>query len=140
VSTFVDTSALLAVLDADQSRHAEAAAAWRALLEGDAPLVVTNYVLVETYALAERRLGVEAVRVLTHDFVPLLVVEWIDEATHTAAVAALLTAGRRGLSLVDCASFLAMRRRGVTRAFAFDADFVEQGFDVVPREGESARD
>ena len=132
MSTFVDTSALLTLLDADQPHHVEAAGTWRDLLERDEPLVATNYVLVETYALVQRRLAMDAVRALTDEFVPLLTIDWIDDVTHGAAVAALLTSGRRHLSLVDCASFLIMRRRGLTRAFAFDADFEEQGFDTVP--------
>jgi predicted nucleic acid-binding protein len=141
VSTFVDTSVLLALLDADQPQHARAAAAWRALLAADESLFATSYVLVETYALVQRRLGFDAVRTLTEDIVPLLAIEWIDEATHTAAVAALLTAARRGLSLVDCTSFLAMRRRGATRAFALDADFEGQGFTMLPAgNGSTSRD
>ena len=132
MSTFVDTSALLTLLDADQPHHVEAAGTWRDLLERDEPLVATNYVLVETYALVQRRLAMGAVRALTDEFVPLLTIDWIDDVTHGAAVAALLTTGRRQLSLVDCASFLVMRRRGLTRAFAFDADFEEQGFETVP--------
>jgi predicted nucleic acid-binding protein len=132
VSTFVDTSGLLALLDADERRHPEAATAWRALLEQDEPLVATSYVLVETYALVQRRLGIEAVRALTQDFAPLLSIEWVDEVTHGAAVAAMLTAARRDLSLVDCASFVVMRRRGLTRAFTLDADFIGQGFEATP--------
>jgi uncharacterized protein len=132
VSTFVDTSALLALLDGDAPEHPATAATWRSLLQDDEPLVTTNYVLVETYALVQRRLGMEAVRVLSRDFVPLLEIDWLDEATHGAGVAALLTAARRQLSLVDCVSFDVMRRRGLTRAFTLDADFAEQGFDIVP--------
>jgi predicted nucleic acid-binding protein len=43
-------------------------------------------------------------------------------------MAALLTAGRRELSLVDCVSFACMRRLGITRALHFDRHFKEQGF------------
>ncbi|MDP2857839.1 MAG: VapC toxin family PIN domain ribonuclease, partial [Bacillota bacterium] len=46
--------------------------------------------------------------------------------------AALLTAGRRNLSLVDCVSFDVMRRLGMEKAFAFDAHFAEQGFQCMP--------
>ncbi len=46
-------------------------------------------------------------------------------------MSALLTAGRRDLSLVDCVSFDSMRRQGVPDAFAFDQDFVEQGFRLL---------
>jgi predicted nucleic acid-binding protein len=129
VTTFVDTSALLALLDASESHQPEAAARWRLLLEANEPLMSTNYVLVETFAVVQRRLGLDALRALVRDVVPLFEVEWVSEELHQTAVAALLAANRRGLSLVDCTSFETMRRHGLTRAFAFDQHFDEQGFE-----------
>ena len=57
---------------------------------------------------------------------PVLRVEWVDESLHQAGVAAVLTAGRGQLSLVDCVSFLGLRT-----AFAFDDDFTDQGFTCL---------
>ncbi len=131
MSVFVDTSALLAVLDAGDLFHPQAAAGWEQLIEGDENLVSTSYVLVETFALSQRRLGIEAVRTLDRDIVPMLDILWLDEALHRAAVTAVLTASRRRLSLVDCASFEVMRQKDLRRAFTFDHHFVEQGFETV---------
>jgi predicted nucleic acid-binding protein len=131
VSVYVDTSALLAVLDAGDRHHARADAAWRTLIGGDEELVTTNYVLVEAFALVQSRLGLKAVRTLQQDVVPMIHTAWIAADDHEAAVAALLTAGRRRLTLVDCASFETMRRAGLTRAFTLDRHFGEQGFDQV---------
>jgi predicted nucleic acid-binding protein len=131
VTVFLDTSALLAVLDADEARHHEAAEIWRRLLERDASIVTTNYVLVETYALTQRRLGSAAVRLLTDEILPVVEVEWIQRDLHERAVSALITADRRDLSLVDAVSFQAMRQRGITRAFAFDRHFEGAGFSVA---------
>ncbi len=128
LTTFVDTSAWLALVDADEERHGEAAAAWRALLEGDTPLLTTNYVLVETYALAQRRLGQAAVRLLADDLLPVAEVEFVARDAHDRAVATVIAANRRDLSLVDAVSFDVMRRRGISRAFAFDRHFAEAGF------------
>ena len=132
MSTFVDTSALLAVLDADDQHHPAAKHAWENLVTNESDLVCTNYVLVETFALVQSRLGLEAVRTLQEDIAPLLRIEWIDEQSHASGVAALLIAARRQLSLVDCASFDAMRRLGITTAFTFDRHFAEQGFNKIP--------
>jgi predicted nucleic acid-binding protein len=131
LTVFVDTSALLAVLDADDQRHQEADAAWRRLMSSDEELLTTNYVLVEMISLAQRRLGLEAVRVFAREIEPVLQVQWLDAEIHQAALDALLAAARRKLSVVDCDSFEVMRRREVHRAFAFDNHFEEQGFDLL---------
>ena len=132
MSLFVDTSALLAIVDADQLAHREVARVWHELLDRDRVLFTSNYVLVETFALAQRRLGFGATRDLANVLVPLLQPLWVDEAVHAAAVASLIAAGRRQLSLVDCASFELMRRNGLTEALALDRDFAEQGFELLP--------
>lgn len=125
---FCDTSALFAVIDRDSDVHVEAAQGWRWLIAHEVQLVTTNYVLVEMLALLQRRLGLEAVRRFQADVVPILDIDWIDQHAHERAVEAMLTANRRQLSLVDCASFDAMRRLALETAFAFDQHFVEQGF------------
>ena len=132
MSCFADTSALYAVLDADDANHARAREAWGVLLETDETLHCTNYILVETFSLVQRRLGIEAVRAFQGNVAPLLEVTWMDSAAHRAGVNALLIADRRDLSLVDCTSFETMRRLGLTRAFAFDPHFTEQGFEAFP--------
>ena len=47
-------------------------------------------------------------------------------------VAALLTAARRRLSLVDCISFEIMRERKIRSVFAFDNHYRDAGFNVIP--------
>ena len=130
--TFIDTSALLAVLDGNDQHHSRARAIWEELVAGEAGLVCTSYVLVETFALLQSRLGIAAVRTFQDDVVPLLNIEWLEVQHHQRSVAALLVAGRRQLSLVDCASFDTMRTLGLTTAFTFDRHFAEQGFRCVP--------
>ena len=132
MSVFVDTSALYAVMDADDANHPLAREAWRSLLLSGTPLVTTNYVLVEAMALVQHRLGLDAARLLQQDICPALHIRWIDEATHRAGVAAVLAASRRRLSLVDCVSFEVMRELGSREAFAFDAHFADQGFSCLP--------
>jgi predicted nucleic acid-binding protein len=132
MSTFVDTSALLAVLAADDAHHARAARVWNDLIGRAEDLVTTSFVLVETCALAQERLGLGATQLLNDDVVPVLRVTWVDEGLHRTAMAALLTAHRRDLSLVDCVSFEVMRRLGTERAFAFDRHFRQQGFGLLP--------
>ena len=132
MSLFVDTSALLAFLDADQPRHADVVDAWHRSIGDEHLLFTSNYVLVETFALVQRRLGLDALRALADVLLPLLQPLWVDEELHAAAAAALFTVGRRKLSLVDCTSFELMRRHGITHALALDSDFSSQGFNLIP--------
>ncbi len=132
MSAFVDTSAFYAVLDADDDRHPAARGEWERLLERRETLHTTNYVLVETAALLQNRLGMEGLRIFTADVLPVLTIFWVGEGVHRSAHHALLVASRRQLSLVDCASFEAMQRLGLREVFCFDPHFAEQGFSVLP--------
>jgi predicted nucleic acid-binding protein len=132
MTCFVDTSAFYAVLDADDHHHPQAKSAWETLIRGGEPLVTTNYVLVETFALLQHRIGLKAVRLFQEDVVPLLRVESVDEAAHAGGVTGVLAGQRRGVSLVDNVSFFTMRRLGIRDVFAFDPHFSEQGFRCRP--------
>ena len=127
---FVDTSALLALLDADDEHHDRSVATWGRLAEAEADLVSTNYVIVETVAIVQHRLGIEAVRTFTQEVAPFIELVFVDEAVHQTALTALLLAGRRRLSLVDCVSLEVMRRRGLAGAYAYDRHFAEHGFTI----------
>jgi predicted nucleic acid-binding protein len=126
VTVLVDTSALYALLARDDQNHEAAATAFAGLRQRG-PLVTHNYVVVETVALVQHRFGLSAVRTLLDLLGPIEVI-WVDEETHRAALAALLAAPRRRLSLVDRVSFEVMHERGITQAFAFDPDFAQEGF------------
>ena len=125
---FIDTSALYAVFDRDDQNHSDAARRWEALLKSDSRLITHNYVVLELTALLRSRLGMEAVRDLTVEVLPVLSVQWVSETIHAQGVHAMLAAGRRKLSLTDCVSFEIMRRNGCTTAFVFDPHFEERGF------------
>jgi uncharacterized protein len=139
MTTFVDTSALLAVLNGADNRHPEARAIWERLLREGSTLVCTDYILVETIALLQNRLGLQAVRLFRDDVLPVLTVKWVDALIFDTGLAMLSAAGRRQLSLVDCVSFEVMRALGLRSAFAFDRDFAEQGFEIIPQPGDTAQ-
>lgn len=130
---FVDTSAFYALLDADDEGHRKAASAWSELLESNALLITSNYILVETCALLQNCLGLPAVRTFEEDFVPLVDVVWIDAGTHRSAASAMLSGGKRRISLVDCSSFEVMNKGGLRTAFSLDRHFQDQGFRCLPK-------
>ncbi len=131
MTVFFDTSAFLAMLNKDDANHQNAKRVWEELIYSDKILITSNYVIVESLALIQRRLGIEAVRAFQEDVLSLINTEWIDKATHEAGISALLTASRKKLSLVDCVSFEIMRNIGAKQVFAFDQHFEEQGFQII---------
>ena len=130
---YIDTSALLAILNPHDRVHLPARELWQALLDKEAMFICSNYVLVETLALAQRRMGLEAVQTIVRDIVLVLQVEWVEVDEHWAGVQLLLSLGHRRVSLVDCVSFVQMRRLGIQAAFAFDEHFEAQGFTCLPQ-------
>ncbi len=129
---YVDTSAFLATLVADDKNHIAAKKQWTELVLAEATLVCSDYVLLESLALIQHRIGLVAARVFHEDIFPLLSIEWVDEMAYRAGIASVFTAARRDLSLVDCISFEVMRRLGIHSAFTFDNHFKEQGFTCLP--------
>ena len=125
---FVDTSSIVALLTSNDMHHREAAETLNWLRGESAELVTTNYVVIESLAVVRRKFGPTGVHRLIDDFLPLVRVIWVGEATHTAAIEAYRSAGGSA-SIVDRISFAIMRREGISEAFAFDTDFDAQGFD-----------
>ena len=112
-------------------QHRGARRAFETLRAERTPLVTTSLVLVETYALLGRRLGLAAVQAFRAEMAPLAQVVWVDEATFESGLDLLLAAKKRRLSLVDAVSFLVMRQRGLEHAFAFDPHFAAAGFASI---------
>jgi predicted nucleic acid-binding protein len=130
VRTFVDTSALYALLDRDDANH-RAAAAW--FVEHDADALVThNHVIVEAAALVQHRLGAAAVHDLFDALLPTMTTVFVDPELHARAVAAHLAGLGRRVSFVDRVSFQLVRDSALDRAFAFDRDFELEGIPLVP--------
>jgi predicted nucleic acid-binding protein len=131
VSVFVDTSFLVALLDEDDPRYADALRLWRRVEAERLSVITSNYVVLEACAVLQRRLGVPAMRKLVRQILDPVALEWVTRDDHERAVEALLVADRRNLSLVDCVSFEIMRRLEFRECLAFDHHFVEQGFSPV---------
>jgi uncharacterized protein len=128
---FADTSALYALLVRSDDNHERAARAYRRLQNGEAVLVTSSYVLVESYALLGRRIGLKAVEAFRSDFTPLLETVWVDATLHERGLDLLLERKQPRISLVDAVSFLVIRDQRIDRAFAYDEDFRQEGFELA---------
>ncbi|MBA3244591.1 MAG: PIN domain-containing protein [Actinobacteria bacterium] len=130
MALFVDTSALYALIDRDDPVHGLAAGTLGEVVRLE-PLLTHNYVVVETIALVERRLGRAGVDKLLDEILPVVETTWIDRDTHVSVVSAYRRASARA-SFVDHTSFEFMRLQELRTAFAFDVDFRTAGFELVP--------
>ena len=126
--TFIDTSAFYALMDRSDQHHTPAAQIWKRFVEKNNPVLTSNYIVVETMALVQNRLGFDAASLWYRDILSMVRVIWIDSMTHDFAYELWLSLGRRQLSYVDCTSFAAMRQNRLEKVFGFDRHFEEQGF------------
>ena len=126
---FLDTSTIYALADANDLHHSEASEMFALAFSNNEDILLHNYVLIESTALLQRRLGLDvALRFL--DQMISIQTHWIDNEDHAQDVTLLRERDNRGLSLVDCASFVVMRRYGISQAMAFDVDFEHEGFTI----------
>ena len=93
MTALVDTSALYALLDEDDD-HGAPVTTWTRLL-GAERLVTHAYVVVESSALVQRRLGTAAAGRLHRALLPAVAVSAVGQRTHDRAVERWLGAGRR---------------------------------------------
>ena len=130
MTLFVDTSGILALVDRDDPAHADVVEAFA--LGRTEPLATHAYVVVETLAVARRRFGAAVAADIVDRVLPAIDVTPVDAELHAAAVAAFRNAVESSVSLVDRTSFAFMRRAGIERTIALDADFRTAGFRTLP--------
>jgi predicted nucleic acid-binding protein len=126
----VDTSALLALLDADDPRHAAVVEAFENLR--DEELATHGYVVAESLAVTRRRLGVDATIALLDDVLPALDILPVDAALHSLAQHRYRAALPTGVSFVDHVSLALMEREGIHKALVLDADFAAADMQLLP--------
>ncbi len=130
MTLFVDSSGILALVDRDDPAHAGVVETFAL---GRSEVLATHaYVIVETLAVARRRYGATVAADLIDRVIPALDVAPVDTDLHAAAVTAFRDTVESSVSLVDRTSFAFMRREGIERAIALDADFRTAGFETLP--------
>lgn len=124
---FVDTSGFYAALDARDPDHGRAVALFRQASAEAWQLETTSYVLHETWALVQARLGWEALDVLIKRLFPMCRLAYVDVKLQELGAARCMQARSRWLSLTDCVSLAYMHERAIRSAIAFDEHFGREG-------------
>ena len=128
---YVDTSAFYALLDRSDKYHKQASTLWPTLLDEDVTLITSNYVVSETVAILQNRIGFEAANLWCRDILGVLEIWCVDDDTHQRAYELWLNLGRMRFSLVDCVSFVTMYHHQIEKAFCFKPYFTDHGFDLL---------
>jgi predicted nucleic acid-binding protein len=115
----VDTSGFYAALDSDDSNHAEALSLFGRADSEKWPLMTHSYVVHETWALIQARLGWEAVDAWQRVLLARCEIVWVDEGLHALAAARCRQARQRRLSLTDCVSLELAHRQSLDAALAY---------------------
>ena len=128
---FVDTSAFYALACETDEAHPRALVIHERLKREGTPFLTTNYVMLETVSLIQRRHGVACAERVSDAATEHTELVWIDADQHHAAWRMWKAQRKRELSVVDCACFVVMRERGIRAAFSFDEQFRAAGFALV---------
>ena len=124
-SVLWDSSAILALLDADDADHARAVVVARDIASEARPSFITNYVEAEAHALVLRKLGRAIARQWL--FTGGLPVVRVLPAEEQRAREILARHTDKDWTLCDAMSFAVLEARHVGLAFTFDHHFRQYG-------------
>jgi predicted nucleic acid-binding protein len=120
-----DSSAVLALLDADDADHARAVTVAREIASQRRPSFVTNYIEAEAHALLVRKLGRAIARQwLLAGGLPVVRVLPVEEQRAREMLARHID---KDWTLCDAISFAVLDTRRIVRAFTFDRHFRQYG-------------
>lgn len=122
---FVDSSAIIAIVDRNDQAHEAAVSAYRDLIDGGYRLFTTNHVIAEVVTMLTDGVGADVARQFLRDH--RLSVYHADEQDEQRARALVIASSRAdGLSYVDAVSLVVMDRLSVSDAFAVDQNLLDE--------------
>ncbi len=126
---FVDSSAYLGLLDADDEHHASAVAIVSDLARAGWRQLTTNVLIIECHALLLSNLGIATAAQFLKDMdasrTTIVRVRASDEARAKQIIYQYTD---KDFSFTDAISFAVMERLGIAWAFTFDRHFAQYGF------------
>ncbi len=125
----VDTSAVYALIDRDDTYHRKAVSLLRSLPRRGLTPLLTNFIVAESHALLLSRLGPEIARGwLLRQIWPVERVTPEDEEKAREIIQKYVD---KTFSYTDATSFAVMERLEIREAFAFDPHFRQYGLKLL---------
>jgi len=136
VKIFLDTSALVAYYNEDDSSHDAASQVMNEFLTGKIPVTkffISDYIFDETVTVIECVLRKHDLALQVGEALrtsPRTMMLHVDEPTFEASWK--LFRNTRDASFTDCTSFVLMKSLGIQAAFTFDSHFKKAGIKKIP--------
>jgi uncharacterized protein len=132
---FLDTSGLIAVVNADDSLRAEALAVWQDLVATRVPLMTTSLVLVELgdglSRVQLRHLAIKTRNRLLES--PTCDVIQVTPELEAQGWDLFVNRADKSRGVTDCISMVIAKERAVSGVFTFDRHFEQAGFKALLR-------
>ena len=106
---FADTSGLFALLVKNDFMHVRAKLNFAYFAQNRVQLMTSSFVLFETAALLQRRVGLEAVHDFHSKIMPLIEMVWVDGDWYTRAIQRLFALNKRGFAPTESTGVLTAR-------------------------------
>lgn len=131
---FVDTSAWAAVADKRDEAHEKGSRFFYRLRDSATLLLTSQFIFSESMILIRRRVSIDSAIVWGETIRASGQVQVVDTPLDIHRRAWFIFKKYKGweLSYVDCLSFATMEKLRIKKVFAFDQDFANYGFEVVP--------
>lgn len=131
---FVDTSGWFGLADPRDAAHPRLKQALEERVRGGAPIVTSNLVIAETYALLMRRIHRSAALAFLQEVgrPPNRVVTSTTDHEARAQRDWLERYTDQDFSFTDAVSFVVMEERGIREVLGLDRRFADAGFQLLP--------
>lgn len=132
MTVFVDSSALIALWNKDDSAHELAISKASKLQLEENSLIVSNIVVGEVLTVLSMKLGINrANKFWEYVANNKLKVVFVDEDIFDKAWDIFEKRTSKNLSFFDCTSFVVINEFNIDKVFSFDSDFKKHEFNLV---------
>lgn len=131
MKAFLDTSGFYALVSSSDKFHINARSTYESLVLDEVPLYTSSYVLVESIALIQRRLGYFVLKAFVDSVTEVFSIIWVGEKIHKSAWDLVQQREGREFSFVDVTTILIAKEIDA-HVVTFDDSFKKVGLKTLP--------